>query len=88
MHFGAALIVDDLKWPSLDILLDGWVIEATADQTPEKWSLCVQRNDPSHLADSLDIEDSVRWVHGSLVLGRLTDQTLFRGEGYEGRSGE
>lgn len=29
---------------------------------------------------SLDVEDSVLWVHGSLVLGCLTNKTLLRGE--------
>lgn len=36
----------------------------------------------------LDIKDSVRWVHGSLVLGRLTDQTLLVGERNERWGGE
>lgn len=36
----------------------------------------------------LDIENGVRWVHGSLVLGRLTDQTLLVGEGNERWGGE
>jgi hypothetical protein len=31
----------------------------------------------------LDIEDGVSWVHGSLVLCRLADQTLLVGEGNE-----
>jgi hypothetical protein len=39
-------------------------------------------------SDSLDIEDGVLWVHGSLVLGRLTNQTLLAGEGDERGSGE
>lgn len=33
--------------------------------------------------DSLDVEDGVLRVHGSLVLGGLTDQTLLVGEGNE-----
>jgi len=33
--------------------------------------------------NSLDIKDGVSWVHRSLVLGRLTDQTLLVGEGDE-----
>ena len=37
---------------------------------------------------SLDIEDGVLGVHSSLVLGRLTDQTLLAGEGHERGSGE
>ena len=37
---------------------------------------------------SLDIEDGVGWVHRSLVLGRLTDQSLLFGEGNERRRGE
>lgn len=36
----------------------------------------------------LDIEDGVGGVHGSLVLGRLTDETLLGGEGDERGSGE
>ena len=37
---------------------------------------------------TLDIEDGVGRVHGSLVLGRLTDETLLRGEGNEGWGSE
>jgi hypothetical protein len=33
---GAAVVIDDLEWPRLDILLDGGVIEAATDQTPEQ----------------------------------------------------
>ena len=33
---------------------------------------------------SLDIKDGVLWVHSSLVLRGLTDQTLLAGEGDEG----
>lgn len=36
----------------------------------------------------LDIEDGVLRVHGSLVLGGFTDQTLLLGEGNEGRGGK
>lgn len=38
--------------------------------------------------DILDIEDGVLGVHGSLVLGGLTDKTLLVGERDEGRGGE
>lgn len=37
---------------------------------------------------SLDVEDGVDGVHGGLVLGGLTDQTLLSGEGNERRGGE
>lgn len=37
---------------------------------------------------SLDIEDGVDRVHGGLVLGGLTDQTLLSGEGDERGGGE
>lgn len=37
---------------------------------------------------SLDIEDGVGGVHGSLVLSGLTDQTLLSSEGNERRGGE
>lgn len=36
----------------------------------------------------LDIEDSVLGVHSSLVLGRLTDETLLAGERNEGGGGK
>lgn len=38
--------------------------------------------------DSLGIEDGVARVHGSVVLGSLTNQTLLIGEGNERRGGE
>jgi len=37
---------------------------------------------------ALDVEDGVGRVHGSLVLGRLTDQALLAGEGDERRGGK
>lgn len=42
LDLGLAGIVDDLEGPRLDVLLDGGVIEAATDQTPEgKKSACV-----------------------------------------------
>lgn len=38
--------------------------------------------------NSLGIENGVARVHGSIVLGSLTDQTLLVGEGDERRGGE
>ena len=38
--------------------------------------------------NALDIEHSVGRVHGGLVLRGLTDQSLLRSEGDEGRCGE
>lgn len=38
--------------------------------------------------DILDIEDGVLGVHGSLVLGGLTDKTLLVGERDKGRGSE
>ena len=35
------------------------------------------------LKNSLDIENGVFWVHSSLVLGRLADQTLLACERHE-----
>jgi hypothetical protein len=40
------------------------------------------------IRNSLGIEDGVAGVHGSIVLGGLTNQTLLVGEGDERRSGE
>lgn len=37
--------------------------------------------------ETLGIEDGVGWVHGDLVLGGITDQTLGVGEGDEGGGG-
>jgi len=36
----------------------------------------------------LHVKDGVARVHGGLVLGRLTDQALILGEGYERRRGK
>jgi hypothetical protein len=41
-----------------------------------------------HCGDVLDIEDGVLRVHSSLVLGRLTNQTLLARERDEGGGGE
>lgn len=35
LDLGLAVVVDNLEGPRLDVLLDGGVIEATADQTPD-----------------------------------------------------
>ena len=37
--------------------------------------------------ETLGVEDSVVGVHGDLVLGGITDETLGVGEGHEGRGG-
>lgn len=36
LDLGVAVVVNDLEGPGLHVLLDGGVIEAAADQTPEK----------------------------------------------------
>lgn len=74
-HWVAAL-VDDLEGPGLDILLDGGIVEAATDQSP---STIINSIALAHMicSHSLDIEDGVLWVHSSLVLSRLTDQSLF-----------
>lgn len=38
--------------------------------------------------NSLGVEDGIPGVHGSIVLGSLTNQTLLLGEGDERRGGE
>jgi hypothetical protein len=45
----------------------------------------VYRGSARHI---LDIEDCVLWVHGSLVLGRLADETLLAREGHERGGGK
>jgi hypothetical protein len=30
----AAIVADDLEWPRLNVLLDGWVVESPTNQTP------------------------------------------------------
>lgn len=88
---GVTTIIDDLEGPRLDVLLDGRVIEAATDQTPEKI-----RSETEEFRDfgsssgknSLGIEDGIPGVHGSIVLCGLTNQTLLLGEGNERRGGE
>lgn len=74
--------------PAALYLLDSRVIESATDQTPVM--LSAQCASPSLLfqSHSLDIEDGVLWVHSSLVLGGLTNQTLLCGEGNERWGGE
>jgi hypothetical protein len=83
LDLGGSIVVNDLERPGLDVLLDGGVIESAADKTPgvpvRNCSIvCSSRS--SH---SLDIEHGVDGVHGGLVLGGLTNQTLLSGEGDE-----
>lgn len=89
-NHGAALLVDDLEGPRLDILLDGGVIEAATDQTPGGWLGCSSRYSRRSVKGDheLDIEDGISRVHSSLVLGGFTDQALLVGEGDERRGGE
>lgn len=84
---GAAIVVDDLEGPGLDVLLDGGVVVSAANETPGKTVRCCPILRVS-VSNSLDIEDGVDGVHGGLVLGGLTDQTLLGGEGDERRGGE
>ena len=78
----AATLVNDLEGPRLNILLHDGVIETATNQTP--FIPSSQHQITHRLAtvarDSLDVEDGVLRVHGSLVLGSLTDQTLLVGE--------
>ena len=88
LDHGGTGVVDDLEWPGLDILLDGGIVETATDKTPGRaWSDIVARV-RGGCSCSLDIEDGVLWVHGSLVLSGLTNQTLLSSEGDERRGGE
>lgn len=41
LDLGAVLaILNDLEWPRLNVLLDGWVIESPSDQTPTQALAC------------------------------------------------
>lgn len=89
LHFWVALIVNDLEGPGLNILLDGGVIESSADKAPSRMSdFILDCESTSFHEILLDIENGVGGVHGSLVLCRLSDQALFVGEGNEGWSSE
>jgi hypothetical protein len=89
LDLGAAVVIDNLEGPRLDVLLDGRVIETTTNQTPvENLSQKLLVEESNREQNSLGIEDSVAGVHGSIVLGGLTDQTLLLGEGNERRGGE
>jgi len=87
LYNGVTALVNNLEWPRLDILLDDRVFVSSADQSP---ALLFRIPDsPAVVAmDSLDVEDSVGGVHGSLVLCGLTDQSLLLGEGNKGWSGK
>jgi hypothetical protein len=88
LDLGGSVVVDDLERPGLDVLLDGGVVESAADKTPEMAVRdCSSTRSFSNI-HSLDIEDGVDGVHGGLVLGSLTNQTLLGGEGDERRGGE
>lgn len=77
-HWVAAL-VNDLEWPRLDILLDCWVVESSSDETSRNRKQLVLRI-PCTLLNLLDIEDCVGWVHSSLVLCGLTNQSFLIGK--------
>jgi hypothetical protein len=88
LDLGGSIVVNDLERPGLDVLLDGGVIESAADKTPGMAVRDCPDMRSSKFYNSLDIEDGVDGVHGGLVLGGLTDQTLLSGEGNERRGGE
>jgi hypothetical protein len=88
LDLGGSIVVNDLERPGLDVLLDGGVIESAADKTPGMAVRDCSDMRSSKFFNSLDIEDGVDGVHGGLVLGGLTDQTLLSGEGNERRGGE
>lgn len=89
LNLGVAAIVNDLEGPGLNVLLDGGVVEAATDQTPAgQGQLTTRRRFIRGYLHSLGIEDGVTGVHGSIVLGRLTNQTLLVGEGDERGGGE
>lgn len=97
LDLGGAVLIDDLERPGLHVLLDGRVIKPATDETPEGeqmlavWSIRLLGIYSRYCEGSvhiLDIEDGVARVHGSLVLGGLTDQPLVLREGDERRSGE
>ena len=64
------------------------VIKSATDQTPVVLSAHCPHPTLVSQSHSLDIEDGVLWVHSSLVLGGLTDETLLGGEGDERWGGE
>jgi NAD-specific glutamate dehydrogenase len=82
LHKWAALAVNDFEWPGFNILLDSLIVESSADQTSMQLSEAFL---PRTLLNSLNIEDGVGWVHSSLVLCSLTDQSLLGSEGDERR---
>lgn len=77
LDLGVAVVINDLEGPGLLVLLDGGVIVATTDQSPEcddksvhEMSSCGGGGTKRSV---LDVEDGVDGVHGGLVLGSLTD---------------
>lgn len=89
LDLGLTGIVDDGERPRLNILLDGRVIEAATNETPEKTLVSsLFATEAVAACDLLGIENSVLGVHGSVVLGSLTNQTLLVGEGNERRGSE
>lgn len=34
LNHRGSILVNDLEWPRLGVLLDGWVVRATSDKTP------------------------------------------------------
>lgn len=89
LDLGLTGIIDDGERPRLDILLDGRVIEAATDETPNKILVSLLfATKAVAICGLLSIEDGVLGVHGSVVLGSLTNQTLLIGEGNERRGGE
>lgn len=76
--FGVAVIINDLERPRLHILLHGGVIETPADESPVKNRSVRHRTvwARERIGDLLHVEDRVPRIHGSLVLGRLADQSL------------
>lgn len=83
-------LIDDFERPCLDIFLHRRVVKSSTNKAPNQVSSISSWGSIVAILRThvLDIEYSIRWVHRSLILGRLADQSLFIGERDKRRSGE
>lgn len=87
-HHGGDLLWSEVLGLTLELDLDDWLAALVDDLEREMLHVGLDLSIGKLATDeALCVKDGVDWVHGDLVLGGISDQTLGVGEGDEGWGG-